>query len=231
VLLGRGEGRSQLGETHRRRRQLMTPFEPQVPDPLADHLPTFLPAGGMRTPAIRVLCLVFIGKGLFKRPTMQLQRHHISSGERLLRQGGQEQLVDAAVPFDANSALCRPGGMGRSHHPTARARRCKGHLGAVVERAAEVTFRATELLIWGEVQAGLHLRLLKHLLLFAAHHIGEAGEIGKHGSGALLPIQTEEGSLCWELMSLQVGLDCSHRAPQCYPGLAEARVARSEPSH
>jgi hypothetical protein len=49
------------------------------------------------------------------------------------------------------------------------------------------------------MQADLDLGLVKHLQIFAAQHIGEAGEIGKDDSGAIVPIQTEEGSLCWEL--------------------------------
>src|SRR5207245_7038525 len=114
---------------------------------------------------------------------------------------------------------------GRYHNPTARARRPDGHLEAVVKGAHEWTFRTAELLVWGQMQADLDLRLVKHPIVFAAHHIGEGGEIGKDGSGAILPIQTEEDSLWWELMGLHVGLDRPCRAPQFCPVLAVPRVA------
>jgi hypothetical protein len=58
-----------------------------------------------------------------------------------------------------------------------------------------LALRTAELLIWGKVQASLDLRLVKHLILFAAYYIGEPGEIGKDGSGAILPIQAQHGLL------------------------------------
>jgi len=48
----------------------MAQFQAQVPDPLADDLPGFLPGGCMTAPAIRVALLVFIGKHWFKSATM-----------------------------------------------------------------------------------------------------------------------------------------------------------------
>ena len=103
----------------------------------------------MAHPPIGVLFQIFIGKRIFKGPTMEVEGHHIGRGEGALRQLREEQFVDDAVAFDADLALLLTSRMGCYHHPTARARRPNGHLGAVVKRAHQLTFGAAELLIWG----------------------------------------------------------------------------------
>lgn len=66
------------------RREMMPQLQTQVPNPLADNLPALLPIGGMRTPAIWVLFLILIRERQLKRATMEIERHHIGSGERIL---------------------------------------------------------------------------------------------------------------------------------------------------
>jgi hypothetical protein len=149
----------------------------------------------MRTPAIRVLLAILIAKGRFKGTTMQIQRHDIGSGEGSLRELRQEQLVDQADAFNADTRLLLRGRMGRHHDTAALPARAHSHIRAIIEGAHQATFRARELLIGGQVQARLDERLVKHLIVFATHHIAEACQIGKDGSGAILPIHTEEGTL------------------------------------
>ncbi len=84
LLQGEGVSGSKLGGAQPGRLKLMTQLQAQVPHPLADHLPGFLPTRSVRAPAIRVLFLVFIGKSRLKGPTMQIQLDHIGSGERRL---------------------------------------------------------------------------------------------------------------------------------------------------
>src|SRR6266704_837270 len=54
----------------------MPQFQTEVPDPWRDNLPRFLSSGRMRTPAVGILLLVFIGQERFKGATMQVAGHH-----------------------------------------------------------------------------------------------------------------------------------------------------------
>src|SRR6266566_10002889 len=58
-------------------REVLSEFQTKIPHPLAENLPEFLPASGMRTPAVRLLLGVFIGQNDFKGPSMQIQIQHI----------------------------------------------------------------------------------------------------------------------------------------------------------
>jgi hypothetical protein len=81
-LLLRGEGGwSKLGGAHSCGMKRMPEFKPQVPDPLAENLGELLAASTVRVPAVRILLLILIGKRIFKRAAMQIQPHHIGSGE------------------------------------------------------------------------------------------------------------------------------------------------------
>ena len=64
------DGGSKLGRAHRSRLKHMTQFQAEGRDPLRDNLPSFLSSGRLRTPAVGVLLLVFIGKGRFKGAMM-----------------------------------------------------------------------------------------------------------------------------------------------------------------
>ncbi len=151
----------------------------------------------MRTPAVGVLFLVFIGKGRFKGPAMQVEGDDIGSGESALGQIGEEEFVDEARAGEAHPAFLRGSRMGRHHHPATLSRWPHRHIRAVVECAHQVTFRAAELLIGRQVQAALDLRSSQHGVVFAAHHIGEARQIGKDSSCAILPIQPQQDPLPW----------------------------------
>src|SRR5260370_47069 len=83
-LLQRG---GKFGGAQRSRRELMAQFETEVPDPLTEDLPGFLPARGVTTPAVGILLLVFIGKSRFKGATMQIERDDIGGRARLLGEG------------------------------------------------------------------------------------------------------------------------------------------------
>src|SRR5207245_1440026 len=93
LLFGLGGG-SKLGGPHRSRLQLMTQFQAQVPHPLRDDLPRVLTARSVRTPAVGVLFLLFIGKDRGVSPAMQVEGDDIGSSESALRQIGEEEFVD-----------------------------------------------------------------------------------------------------------------------------------------
>jgi hypothetical protein len=46
---------------------MLSEFQAEIPDPLAQDLPELLPARGMRAPAIGILLEVFIGQNRFAR--------------------------------------------------------------------------------------------------------------------------------------------------------------------
>jgi hypothetical protein len=56
------------------------------------------------------LLLVFIEERGFKGATMEIQLDDIGSGERLLRERGQEEFKDDANTRDPNGALFGPAG-------------------------------------------------------------------------------------------------------------------------
>ena len=74
-----------------------------------------------------------------------------------LSQVREEQLVDDALPGEADATLLLGSWMGR--HYNAKAEPCWSHrhVRAVVERAHQPTFRVCELLIGGKLEASLHL--------------------------------------------------------------------------
>ncbi len=93
----------------------MTQLQAEIPDPLTDDLPRFLPGGRMTTPAIRVLLLIFIGKHRFKGATMQVERHNIRGGERVLREVGEKEFVDHPLAGATDAALFHPSPARRVH--------------------------------------------------------------------------------------------------------------------
>ncbi len=81
-LLTLGGSRSKLRSSYRGWAELMAQLQAEIPEPLRDDLPALLAARGVRAPTVRLLLLVFIGKGRFKRPSMQIQLDHIAGRER-----------------------------------------------------------------------------------------------------------------------------------------------------
>jgi hypothetical protein len=188
LLVGLGYGRCKLGGAHGRRLKPMTQFEAQGRDPLVHDLPCLLPSGRMRTPAIRVLLGVFIGKLRLEGSTMQVKGDHIGSREGTLRKVGEEQLVDGALARVADAALCFASRMGRHHDPAVLSLRSHSDIGTIVEGAHQRTFRARELLIGRQMQAGLDLGPIQDRVVFATHHEQETSQIGEHGSRTILSI-------------------------------------------
>ena len=72
----------------------MAQGEAEVPGPLSEDQPELLAPGGVTTPAVRLLFLVFIREHRLKRATMQVESYDISKGERAGWQGSVEQLID-----------------------------------------------------------------------------------------------------------------------------------------
>lgn len=56
----RGKSRSKLGGTQRLWLELMPQLQPQIPGPLGEALPGFLPPGRVTAPAVRVLFDIFV---------------------------------------------------------------------------------------------------------------------------------------------------------------------------
>jgi len=67
--------------------EVMAHFQREIPDPLIDTLPALLTPGSMTTPTIGVLFAIFIRERDFKGSAMQVECHHIGSGESALWQG------------------------------------------------------------------------------------------------------------------------------------------------
>jgi len=65
--------RSEFGGPHGSGRKALSEFQAKIPDPLAQDLPELLPTRGMRTPAIGILLLIFIGQHRLKRSPMEIQ--------------------------------------------------------------------------------------------------------------------------------------------------------------
>jgi len=138
-----------------------------VPDPLRDDLPGGLPSSRVRTPAVGVLFLVFIGQGGGVSPTMQIEGDDIGRGESALGQSSEE-FVDQARAGEADAALLSGGRMSRHHHAAPLSRWPHRHIRAIVEGAYQLTFRAAELLIGRQVQAALHLCAIEHGVVTAS---------------------------------------------------------------
>src|SRR6266496_1371838 len=183
--------RSKLGGAYGIREQVMAQLQPQVPGPLADNLPAFLAPGGMTAPTIRILLTIFIGKCVFKRTAMQIERHHISSSEGFLWQGGQEQLIDDPIALDAHPRLFQSCRMSRHHDATALSIGPHSHLWAVIERPDVCTFRTAELLIGRKGKPKLDLGSQQHLIVFAAHDKRQS----RPGSERVAPMPYSPSSL------------------------------------
>jgi len=168
-------------------------------------------------PAIRVLILVFISKSRFKGSPMEVESHHIRGGERLLGEIGQEQRIRHPAAFDTHPSLRFPGGMGCHDDTAPLSGRSHRHVRTIVERAHQLTFRASERPFCGQMQAALNLSARKPGIVFAAHDEREAGQIGKDGSRPILPIQPHQGAFQRELMGSKIAPNGLYRATQFFP--------------
>jgi hypothetical protein len=106
----------------------------------------------------------------------------------------EEEFVDNARTRDADGFLLRflPVLVSRMHchHDTAgHALGSHRDLWAVVEAANGLAFGALLELIGWQVQTRLNQRMIQHAVLFAARDKGEASQIRKHGSQAILSVK------------------------------------------
>src|SRR6266567_2822636 len=116
--------------------------------PLAEDLPEFLSASGMRTPAVRVLLAVFIRQHRFKGPSMQIQVQHIFRRESEGRKSGDKQLVDHPLALHPNGwgrGGCR---MGCDNQAQTRPAWGQGNFKAIVQGARRSALRMSTLLVW-----------------------------------------------------------------------------------
>lgn len=96
------QSRGEFGRSHSRGREVLSQFQAQIPHPLREDLPEFLSTSAMRTPAIRVLLAVFVGKNGFKGPAMEIEVQHIFRAESGARQSGDKQFVDHPLALYPN---------------------------------------------------------------------------------------------------------------------------------
>src|SRR2546430_7103461 len=91
-------------ETHLGRLPLLAELLTQIPHPLRHDLPGFLPMRGERTPSIAVLLAILMRKFRLEAAPMQVELHHISSGETPCGQGREEEFVDDPIACHADRA-------------------------------------------------------------------------------------------------------------------------------
>ncbi len=190
----RWESRSKLSRAQWLWLELMAQFESQVPGPLRDHLPAFLPPGRMTAPAVWVLLLVFIGEDRGVSPAMQVQLDHIAGGEGVLWQIREEQFVDHPCACHPNGTLLLSGRMRGHDHAAGHSLGSYRNLGAIVEAARHLTFGTLLDLIGRQVQARLKPRMIEQVIVFATGDKGEPSHIGEHGPVAILSIEAEQGA-------------------------------------
>lgn len=189
VFVLRRKGRSKLSSAHRVRMKLMPQFQAQVPYPLRDQLPALLPAGGVTTPAVGIKLVVFIAESWLEGATMQIQLDHIGNGESLRWHVGEEEFVDCTRPRHANGTLLLARRMSCDHHAAAAARWSHWDVGAIVEDARHLTFRATLLSIRRQMQPGLHAWVIQYGVVLAPRHKRVACQIREDRSRAIGSIQ------------------------------------------
>jgi hypothetical protein len=148
---------------------------------------------------------------------MQVQFDDITSGKRLLRQGGEEEFVDDARTRDANPALLCAGRMSRYHYAAVHTLRPHRHIRTVVEATHDLAFRALLGLIGRQVQPCLDERMIENRVLFAAGHKGEASEIGEGRPGAILSIEPQQRMGLWELMCHKIATNGRQALAQFLP--------------
>lgn len=189
----------------------MPQFKAQVPDPLGEHLPKLLAAGGVRTPAVRLLFLIFITQNALECSPVQVEIHHIGRGERALWQGRKEQFVDHLATRGADRGSGGAHGMRGDDHPCAGACWGQKHIRAVKECARGARFGMYGLLIRWLGQAGLHLRQIEEIVVLASHHIAEACQICHDGPIAILAIQPQHGLVQGKRLGFPIRTDRLHR--------------------
>src|SRR5450631_4148948 len=182
--------------------------------PLCHDLPALLPTGELTTPTIGVLFGILIRQKRFKSTTMQIQLHHVRSGEPLLRQAGKEEFIDNPFPRDANRTLLVPGGMGCDNNAAMDTFWSYGHIRAIVETTHDQTFWAVLQLVGGEVQTGLNERMIEDGVIFATHHKGKICQVCNDRPSAILSIDAQHSLRLPEVVCSQVAINGRERLAQ-----------------
>jgi hypothetical protein len=218
-------GRGTRGGAPRLRLQWLSSLPTQGRDPWREELPGFLSASGRGTPPIWVLLRVLIGERLCNGTKMQRACHDSRSGEGLLWQSGQEPFGDEPIAFETTTLLCRVFRGGCDHQTAALPARATWHVRASRERADQLTFRAGEWLIGGQVQARLDRRHVKEPRVLAARHESQTQEISLHCSGPRPTVKSQQSALFGNRMRLQGGTNRLSCSSQLLAVLAVPRVA------
>jgi len=100
----------------------MPQLQAQVPGPLGDDLPGFLPPGRVATPAVGILLAVFVLQGCFKGTAVQIEGNDIRSGKGALGKIGPEEFIDDAVADEPDPTLLLLLGSGVGGHNDANKR-------------------------------------------------------------------------------------------------------------
>ena len=174
----------------------MPQFEAQVPNPLREDLPDLLPTGGVRTPAIRILLLIFIGEDRLERSSSQVEVDHIGGCERDLGQGREEAFVDHSLSSHSNRGGRGTGWMGSHNDSAALSCCCHHQIGNIEQRTLGSRFRVCRLSIRRCFEPSLNLRKIEQMIVFASHDVGQSCQIGDNGSIAILSIQPDD-HLTW----------------------------------
>ena len=148
---------------------------------------------------------------------MQLQLDDIAGGKRLLRQVGEEKLVDDALTCDAHRALLFARRMRCDDHAAAHAERSHRDLGAVVEIADHLAFPALVELIGRQVQTRLNEWVIEHLVLFTAGDKREACQIREDGSSAILAKDMQQRARRVELRRCEIATNGGEPLAQFLP--------------
>src|SRR5258708_29155479 len=158
---------------------------------------------------------------------MQIQLHHIAGREGVLREVREEQFVDDARTCHSNRAFLLPCGMRGHDHATGRLIGSDGDLGAVVEAAHHLAFRALLKLIRWEVQTRRNARVIEEAIVFAAGHKREPSHIGEHRPIAILPIEAQQGAFLRKLVGSQIPANGGTRLAQFFPIAPVSAVAET----
>jgi hypothetical protein len=100
-------------------------------------------------------------------------------------------------------------------------------IGAVVERAHQGAFRATEVGVGGQVEPCLHGRLIQHRVVFAPHHEAEAIQICNDGPSAVEAVQPQQGTRLRQAVRSEIATDDPQRGCQFLAVLPVASVSET----
>ena len=120
--------------------------------------------------------------------------------------------------------------MGRYHHAAREALGADWHVWTIVEAAHDLAFRTLLDLISRQVQTCLNQRVIEHAVFFATGHKREPSHIGEHGSGAILPVEPQQGARSFELRRREIAPNGQEPLAQFLSVTPVATVAkRAEP--